>query len=760
MSLPRPGRASVLAPAAAAVAVLAAVIPVLGVENWWWAPVSAGGAAVLTFLGVGLNARLEVERSSGLKRRQAELDRAAGVRDMLAAQHGLSRDLPKVSECDARRLGVHASIADEAGEKGNGLPTYVPRDADALVRAALQAAAVQGGLIVLIGRSSTGKSRSAYEAVREVLGDWRLWQPDDAAAVTRAAGVPAMLRRTVVWLDEMQRFLDGAGGLIAVPVRRLLTADDPVVVVGTIWPDRYLLLTSDPVRDERGQVIEDRYAHEREVLDLAAIVDIGDRLTSAERKRAQLIAEIDPRVAAALKATDYGMTQVLAAAPDLVRRWEHAPGDARAIITAAIDARRMGAEVPLTPAFFRKAVPGYLRSDQIAGASGDWLAAGLRYCAEKVRGAAAVLTTVGHDMGQATGYEVAEYLVQYGKSVRQATGAPDAFWCALRELSTPPDSQVRLGNAAESRGLLDHAEDFYRSAVAAGDAAAAMPLASLVGARDREAEAVRLLETAVAAGVPRATRALVDLLEFQGRDEEAAKVLATASMESPWATRWRLALLLERLDRYAEAEETWREGIEANDPDARWRLAVLLERLHRYDEAEQQLRVAVANGEPGGRRRLAILLERLGRTAELEQALREALQAGEPTARQRLIELLDRLGRAGEAQAIRELGDPAPTSADRHLDDLSGLRPMPPGPQAPHLDLSTTPPGTPDAEIGAALRGATDGTDPYAWRRLAFILERHGRLEDARNLRRRGLGAGAVGAEAWWSRAPVPGPDD
>jgi tetratricopeptide (TPR) repeat protein len=757
VSIRRPSRASVLVPGAAAVAVLAAVAPVLGVEHWWWAPVSAGGAAVLAFVGISLNARLEVERASSLNRRQAELERGAGVKDMLAAQHGLRRNLPRVSECDARRLGVHASIADEAGEPGSGLPTYVPRDTDAQLRAALQAAAVQGGLIVLIGRSSTGKSRSAYEAVREVLGGWRLWQPDDAASVTRAAGGPMILRQTVVWLDEMQRFLDGPAGLVAGPVRRLLSADDPVVIVGTIWPDRYLLMTAEPIRDQGGQVIEDRFAHEREVLDLAEIVDIDDRLSSAERKRAQLIAKIDPRVAAALKPADYGMTQVLAAAPDLVRRWEHALPYARAVITAAVDARRLGTDAPLTLAFFRGAVPGYLRADQIAGASDDWLEEGLRYCVEKVRGAAAVLSPVGHDMGHAAGYKIAEYLVQYGDSVRHTAGPPDTFWRALSDLAGQPDDQARLGNAAESRGLLDYAEGFYRTAITQGDGSANVRLASLVGARGRDEEAVELLRAAIAAAVPFATRGLVDLLEFQGRDDEAVRVLSTGSLESASLTRWRLALLLERLGRYEEAEETWREGVAAGDPDARWRLAVLLERLHRYDEAERILRLAVADGEEGSRRRLSILLERLGRTQELERALRDSVEVGEPAARQRLIELLDRLGRAGEAEAIRQLGQaPGPTVSEAapQLDDLSRRVGRKPHADEPRPARPAAPPPTPDAEIAAALRQATDGTDPYSWRRLAFLLERHGRAEDARNLRRHGLGAGGIGTEPWWSHRP------
>jgi hypothetical protein len=41
-----------------------------------------------------------------------------------------------------------------------------------------------------------------------------------------------------VWLDELQRYLDGKHGLTAAVVRTLLNAPHPAVIIGTLWPDR------------------------------------------------------------------------------------------------------------------------------------------------------------------------------------------------------------------------------------------------------------------------------------------------------------------------------------------------------------------------------------------------------------------------------------------------------------------------------------------------------------------------------------------
>jgi hypothetical protein len=116
----------------------------------------------------------------------------------------------------------------------------VPRDADDGefgVRAKVAVAAEHGGFVLLTGGSSVGKSRCAAEAVRALLPKWRPVHPAGPGEVAALAAAPPP--RTVAWLDELQRYQVGGDGLAAAGIRALLGAPDPVVIIGTLWPDRY-----------------------------------------------------------------------------------------------------------------------------------------------------------------------------------------------------------------------------------------------------------------------------------------------------------------------------------------------------------------------------------------------------------------------------------------------------------------------------------------------------------------------------------------
>ncbi len=155
----------------------------------------------------------------------------------------------RVEEADPRRLGVHAAIS-VPGVPDEILPEYVPRDVDAAesgVRAKVAAAAERGGFVLLVGGSSVGKTRCAAEAVKALLPDWWLVRPagPDQLAALAAAPFP----RTVVWLDELQDYLDGEHGLTGAVVRALL--NHQAVIIGTLWPDRYAAYTTARARRRR-----------------------------------------------------------------------------------------------------------------------------------------------------------------------------------------------------------------------------------------------------------------------------------------------------------------------------------------------------------------------------------------------------------------------------------------------------------------------------------------------------------------------------
>ena len=394
-----------------------------------------------------------------------KLARLAIIASAPAADAGdLARDVEpappagvvRAGDADPRRLGVHAAIS-VPGMSDEVLPEYVLRDADAArsgVRAKVAAAAERGGFVLLVGGSSSGKTRCAAEAVKELLPDWWLVHPagPDQVVALAQASVPRM----VVWLNELQNYLDGEHGLTGAVVRALLNPPYPAVVIGTLWTDRYAAYAALP---EPGG--PDPRPREREVLHLADVVRIAPKFSEAEQARARAAAERDRRLAVALESAGYGLTQTLAAAPQLVARWEDAQTAdpyAWAVLTAALDAARLGARAPLPTGLLRAAAPGYCTSAQQAEAPANWFEQALAYATTKLHGAVAALAPAGAGvMGQVAGYTVADYLLQHASRERRAARVPASTWdAALSHVRDPADA-ARLAASAQGRLLYCYA---------------------------------------------------------------------------------------------------------------------------------------------------------------------------------------------------------------------------------------------------------------------------------------------------------------
>ncbi|MGW5051557.1 tetratricopeptide repeat protein [Actinokineospora sp. NPDC004072] len=453
----------------------------------------------------------------------------------------------RVQDARPRHIGVHAAI--QVGGTTGDLPTYIPREIDDALRANLLAGTASGCFLLLIGGSSVGKTRTLYEAVLAVIPDWWLVQPADAQEIAGTAAAPTA--RTVLWLDELQRYLGGENGLTAACVRTLVRAG--VVVVGTLWPDEYAARTA-----LRSDGMEDPHARDRELLDMARVIDVADAFTAVENQNARSAAELDLRIQAALDSRDGGVTQVLAAGPEMVRRWEQAPDPyGRAVLTAAIDARRVGVTSPLTEDVVAAAVPGYLTPAQRATAPADWLQRALTYATTHLHGAAAALSPVpGDTMGQTAGYRASDFLFQHARRVRRTSPIPTTAWQSLVGYVTDFDDMYRLADSAYERGLYRYAEPVYRRIVDGRPwfATAAHRLTKMLDRQGRVDEAATLLR---ALGGYDAAQALAHVLSAHGRTDDAIKVLSPwvdAEEEGRYAA-WVLAELYAEQGRDVEAIE-------------------------------------------------------------------------------------------------------------------------------------------------------------------------------------------------------------
>ncbi|WP_061297983.1 hypothetical protein [Herbidospora cretacea] len=259
---------------------------------------------------------------------------------------------------------MHRTINSEA----DGLPTlpaYVPREHDGhLNKVVAQAAAGASRIAVLVGGSSTGKTRACWEALRplrELPQQWRLWHPIDP---TRPDATLADLERigpyTVVWLNEAQFYLTDPtlGERVAAGLRDLLRDPQrgPILVLATLWPAYWDTLTT--------RAGSDPHAQARELLDGHAIT-VPDAFTSADLTTLTQLAAADPRLKEASdRGGDGQITQYLAGVPTLMDRYHQPPPATQALIHAAMDARRLGCGPNLPLGLLAAAAPGYLTDTQ------------------------------------------------------------------------------------------------------------------------------------------------------------------------------------------------------------------------------------------------------------------------------------------------------------------------------------------------------------------------------------------------------------
>ena len=636
------------------------------------------------------------------------------------SDHGQAAGV-RVSEADPRRLGVHAAISTSGIPDGEP-PEYVPRDVDSDVRALVAAAQKRGGFVLLVGGSSVGKTRCALEAVTALLPDWWLVHPAGPGEVAALAAAPSP--RMVVWLDELQRYLDGGLGLTGGVVRTLLNHSHPAVIIGTLWPNRYAAYTILPPPDGA-----DPHAREREVLDLANVVRIGPEFSPAEQNRARAAATRDPRLAAALKATGYGLTQTLAAAPQLVARWQDAQTVSPygwAVLTAALDAARLGARAPLSADFLRAAAPGYCTSQQQAEAPNHWFEQAVAYATIKLHGAAAALSPSGASMGQITGYTVADYLLQQASLERRCARVPATTWDAILSYLSDPVDMGWLADSASDRLLYRYAIPLYRRAADADDEFAAVQLADLLAKRGDLDGAVQMLRAPADHGDPDAVTRLAELLVRRGDLDE---LRARADRGDQPAARGLARLLAERGDL-----DELRVRADRGDQAAAARLGWLLVELGDLDGAVQMLRAPADRGDRYAAERLAELLAERGDLDEL----RVRADRGDQAAATRLADLLIERGDLDELRARADRGDqPAAT----RLADLLIERGDPDG----AVQMLRVPADRGDRYAAARLtrllvergdldelRARADNRDRWASRRLATLLVERGDLDELR----------------------------
>jgi predicted negative regulator of RcsB-dependent stress response len=650
----------------------------------------------------------------------------------------------------ARSRGRRSPPCDDRGHGHRlnpNLPIFVERTKGQQVREWMRTAAVEGGFLLLVGDSSVGKTRLLYEAARDSLPDIAVLVPvlGDGSLVNALADATFPLPNLLVWLDELQRFLPGpyldqtpdAVGITAAAVQRLLDAPSPVVIVGTLWPEYAReFRTTEP--DPRTGTPQARHLAAADILNDRRLQEITlETFSPAERQEAAVHAANDPRLDEALANRDFNLTETLAGAPLLVRRYEYASPEQTAILHAAVDARRLGFQAPLTADLLAAAARGHhttIHPDD------TWVTPTLAELTRTERGTEPLIEVPAPGYRRILGYTVADYLLQHITRLRRRLPVPAMTWTALVDHTHDPNNAFRLARAAHDRLLYCYAEPLYRRA-APKNRSAANKLADLLVHQGRSDEAIDLLRT-LTDTADRAGNKLVDLLVHQGRSDEAIDLLRTrADTGNQFALR-RLADLLVHQDRTDEAMELLRARADAGNRTAANQLAGLLAKQGHTAE----LRARADAGNRSAAVRLAGLLAKQGRANEAIELLRPPADTGNEFAALRLANLLAKQGHADELRTRAGAGDWFAASQLVNLSVQQGRTDEAIELLRPQADAGNRAAAKKLADLLAKqgrvedLRARADAGDRFATHQLADLLLQQGRADEAIELLRRRLG--------------------
>ncbi|MFD7602357.1 hypothetical protein ACFWAN_17800 [Streptomyces mirabilis] len=580
-----------------------------------------------------------------------------------------------IGDWDPHELEVHPAGPALSKHQPAGLsilPGYVMRDHDRVLDEVVSDAA--GGhsrMVVLVGTSSTGKTRACWEAVQPLASSgWRLWHPFDPTRGEAALeGLQQVRPCTVVWLNEAQHYLGNprTGERVAAAIHGLLTdtTRGPILVLGTLWPE---------YADEFAALVPpgkpDRYSRVRELLAGRTLTVPESFNQQALREAASLAKDGDLLLADALtRATASGrVAQDLAGAPELLRRYEQSTLAARALLEAAMDARRFGVGLHLPQAFLIDAAADYLSDDDFDQLAENWAESAFADLARPVHGKQAALrctsprsarrppnsltTVTSRAVSAGPMFRLADYLEQHGRKSRRVVCPPDSFWHAAYTHLTESEDLNNLAEAAEDRHRLQWAYHLRSRAADAGDASAKVHMGRMRASLGHDKEAIGHFEEAAEAGSSAALCELALMFYRRGGMQPAQALLGLAVDAGNRRALHHLTLILVEADDWEGAEAVACRAAEAGDPLG---LSVLAEERDKVGDptgAESLYRRAADAGDSRALLELVRLRRKAGDREGAVALEEQAVSAGGLSKLQDLAMLRDMAGDTAGAEAL------------------------------------------------------------------------------------------------------------
>lgn len=544
------------------------------------------------------------------------------------------------------------------------LPAYVRRNHDDALDDELRDLTANY-MIVLVGGSSTGKTRAFYEAINRhpVLHHWGLVHPRTGEELYSLLTGDRLEPYTILWLNEIHNYISGPSGqTVAAELHAQLTnqgAVRPFIVVATLWPEFWATLTSEPVS------VHDPHLRARSLLEGAVRIDVAERFSDDSIARLLDEPATDPRLRLAARTAGPrgAVIQTLVGGPSLVRRFE-SPDTvvdryAAAVVSVALDARQLGHRAPFPRALLATASGAYLSEEDRVGAPADWFEQGLRRASrDRTHGISLLLPVRAADdqPGEADSYDIHDYLEQHGWQSRRFRSISAALWAALLEHTRSADDMAAIGASAFNRLSYRYAEAFLLASVKHGYDQAKWTLVDLLDAQERLEEEVHVL-LGLAARDAQAHRRLIDLLVAHHAIDD---VRVFVDIGDYYAVEKLADLLVElgEVDDLTALLEQSREGI------VRLKLAQLLERQDRVDEALSVL----AQGDAAAHLLMVAIMARHGLVQALEhfEHVDTRCLLGDLCARHAQAQLIDLLARRGEAGRARSFASQGAVADQRY----------------------------------------------------------------------------------------------
>ncbi|MFF4725177.1 tetratricopeptide repeat protein [Streptomyces mirabilis] len=561
---------------------------------------------------------------------------AAKIREYwIAARMTVPLGQPVSESRDPIALQVHRTI--ESPDAPPGPPTYLKRAHDQKLSDILSAIESKPKFIVLVGGSSTGKTRAAFEAIHEHLTDWRLYHPISPSkpeALKASLESSRLAPRTVLWLDELNEyFAPQKGDVAAVSLHEALSSESQFIALATIWPEDWDRLVTDPSPGSPAP-----HPNARALLkSVACRVDIS---TDFDLEELKLRAARDSRIQQALEVTRSTgkITQYLAAGYSLLERRTslfHANPGAWAVLTASMDAHRLGLPKPIPQEFLKRAAPRYLDAETWGELTDSWFGTAAEDLTRMVRGAARPLTRIRpypDEEPRPTTFLLADYLAQHGRLERRFEFPPSSFWLAATGLDDAA-IQYELGLSAWLRGRRKNAAQLLQQAAQKGAPDALTRWAEWLWRAGEQEHAERLFRDAIDLGSSLALHARGRALWRDGQKEAAEEMYERAASSGQ--------------------ERTLREWANSAVEDGDWELAEkLFERAHKAGDPWALWWWSASLSDRGDIERAADLAELSATSAGQAPSLWWVNTIWDSGRRQRAEELLGQAAQRGNTEAL------------------------------------------------------------------------------------------------------------